>query len=312
MGSHVTSRIMNAARITVGMLGVVSVTAALADTEAARRTEESFIPSYNAGTLSYLWGSESDLKDFGGASMTLHEVGIGAVYPVWMTGESRFTAGIRYRYNHLDFAGANPFAEGALDLHRLQIPLSLWHSFHEDWKLWVALDPGLFTDFSGISDDDLALTALVVGAYEFADQWSLSFGGYYSRDLGEDRVLPVLGVIWRPNAHWNIAATFPRFRAAYAPDAVWVFEAGVRPGGSGWNYQNDAAGGQVDLEYKSWRATLGVERFLTARLPGRLHVYVETGLGFSQSLKLKRNNDELASSNLGETFTLSTGLRWRF
>jgi outer membrane receptor protein involved in Fe transport len=229
-----------------------------------------------------------------------------------MNDDSRLTAGVRYRYNRLDFSGSNPFASSDLDLHRVQIPVNFWHSFHEQWKLWAGLDPGLFTDFSGLSDDDFAVTALAVVAYEFAPQWSVSFGGYYSRDLGEDRLLPVLGVIWRPNPHWNVSATFPRLRVAYAPNPNWVFEAMVRPGGSGWNYRNDAAGEQLDLEYKSWRATLGVEHFLTDNLPGRLFGYLEGGVGFSQSLKLKRDNDELASSSLGETLTLSAGLRWRF
>jgi hypothetical protein len=295
--------------------GVWSAAATASEPEqsvSSRRTEESFIPSYSAGNLSYLWGSESDLEDVPGAAMSLHEVGVVAQYPLWMTDESRLTAGVRYRYNRLDFSGTNPFATGDLDLHRVQIPVNFWHSFHEQWKLWAGLDPGLFTDFSGLSDDDFALTALAVGAYEFAAAWSVSFGAYYSRDLGEDRLLPVLGVIWRPNPHWNISATFPRLRVAYAPNPDWIFEAMVRPGGSGWNYQNDAANEQLDLEYKSWRATLGVEHFLTDKLPGKLFGYAEAGLGFSQSLKLKRDGDELASSNVSETLTLSAGLRWRF
>jgi hypothetical protein len=131
--------------------------------------------------------------------MTLHELSAQAQYPVWMTERSRLTAGVRYRYNRLDFDGANPFADGDLDLHRLQIPVNFWHSFHEQWKLWAGAEPGLFTDFGHVNGDDFALTALAVGAYEFTPAWTVSFGGYYSRDLGEDQLLPVLGVIWRPN-----------------------------------------------------------------------------------------------------------------
>lgn len=292
-------------------IGCTAATAA-APSGGERRTEESFIPSYSAGTLGYLWGSESDLADAPGATMTLHELSAQAQYPVWMTEQSRLTAGVRYRYNALDFEGVNPFAEGDLDLHRLQIPVNFWHSFHEQWKLWAGAEPGLFTDFDHVDGDDFALTALVVGAYEFTPAWTLSFGGYYSRDLGEDQLLPVLGVIWRPNPHWNLSATFPRFRVAYAPSANWVFEALVRPGGSSWNYRHADRNEDLNLEYRSWRATLGVERLLTERLPGKLYGYFEAGLGFSQELTLTRDDDELESSDLDEILTLATGVRWRF
>ncbi len=294
------------------MAALLTAGSTAAQNSGERRTEESFIPSYSAGTLGYLWGSQSDLEDAPGAAMTLHEASAQAQYPLWMTDRSRLTAGVRYRYNRLDFSAPNPFAMGDLDLHRLQIPVNFWHSFHDQWKLWAGLEPGLFTDFGHLDADDFALTTLVVGAYEFASEWTVSFGGYYSRDLGEDRLLPVLGVIWRPNRHWNLSATFPRFRVAYAPDTNWVFEALVRPGGSGWNYRQTDANEDLNLEYRSWRATLGVERLLTERLPGRLYGYLEAGLGFSQSLKLMRDDDELDSSDLDETLTLATGVRWRF
>jgi hypothetical protein len=286
--------------------------AVAAQEPAPRRTEESFIPSYTAASVGYLWGSESDLERLPDASMTLHEASVSAQYPVWMAQRSRLTAGVRYRYTHLLFSGDNPFAAGGLDLHRLQVPVNFWHSFHEQWKLWAGIEPGLFTDFQQVDADDFALTALLVAAYEFHPRWTVSFGGYYSRDLGEDRLLPVLGVIWRPNPHWNVAATFPRFRVAYAPNPMWLFEGMIRPGGAGWNYSHAEAERDLDLEYRSWRASLGMERLLTARLPGSLHGYIEAGLGFSQNLKLKRNDSTLASVDLDESLILAAGLRWRF
>ena len=276
-----------------------------------RKTEESFIPSYNAGSVGYLWGSEADLQDAPGAAMKLHEARVQAHYP-WLQGERvRITGGISYRFTVLDFTGLNPFASGDLNLHRLQIPLNYWHSLGGPWKLWVGISPGLFTDFSEVTWDDVAVTALAVGAWEFHPEWSLSFGGYYSRDLGEDRLLPVLGFIWRPDPHWNVSATFPRLRVAYAPDTRWVFEAMVLPGGSGWNYRNPAAGEDLNLEYKSWRAVLGGERLLTDRLPGTLHGYAEVGIGFGQTLTLRRGGDELTATDLDGTLVVSLGLRWR-
>jgi hypothetical protein len=278
---------------------------------AERNTEESFIPNYSAANLYYSWGSRSDLTDVSGAGLQIQEAGVLAQYPVWRNESHRLTVGVRYRWNQFDFDAPTPFGGDTLDLHRVQIPVNYWHAFSENWKLWGGVEPGLFTDFKDVSGDDFAVTALAVAAWEFHADWSLSFGAYYSRDLGEDRVLPVLGVIWRPDVHWNISATFPRFRVAYAPNEDWVFEALVRPGGSGWNVRTDD-GRDLNLEYKSWRATLGFERLLARDLPGRLFGFVEAGLGFAQDLKLTEDGDEIDGSDLEETFTLSGGLRWRF
>lgn len=288
-----------------GLLGTLPRAAA------ERPTEESFIPNYNAASLHYLWGSATDLRDVTGASMSLQEAGVLAQYPLWQAEANRLTLGVRYRWNQLDFDAPTPFAAGDLDLHRVQIPVNYWHAFSDTWKLWGGVEPGLFTDFKAVSGDDFAVTALAVAAWEFHPEWSLSFGAYYSRDLGEDRALPVLGVIWRPSPHWNLSATFPRFRIAWAPDENWVVEGLVRPGGSAWNLRT-ADGRDLDIEYKSWRATLGVERLLSRDLLGRLYGFVEAGLGFGQDLKLTDDGDELAASDLDETFTASAGLRLRF
>jgi len=197
--------------------------------DTTRKTEESFIPSYVAANASYLWGSRADLKDYDGASMAQQEAGALAQYPVYQTERARLTVGLRYRWTRLEFEGVSPFRNQALDLHRVQIPLNYWRSLGEQWKLWAGVEPGFFTDFEAISDEDLAVTALAVVAYDWRPDWSVSFGAYYSRDLGEDRVLPVLGLIWRPNPHWNLAATFPRFRIAYAPSEDWILDLTVRP-----------------------------------------------------------------------------------
>ncbi len=279
--------------------------------ESGRKTEESFIPSYVAANVQYSWGSRTDLKDAGDASMGQQEAGALAQYPLYRSDRARFTVGVRYRWTQLDFDGNSPFGDEALDLHRVQIPLNYWRSLSDQWKLWAGIEPGFFTDFDAISDEDVAVTALAVAAYEWRPEWSVSFGAYYSRDLGEDRVLPVLGLIWRPSRHWNVAATFPRFRLAYAPNEDWVFDATVRPGGSGWNIRTDD-GQDLNLEYKSWRASFGIERLLSTDLLGKLSAFVEAGVGFAQDLKLKDGSDERYATDLGETATLSGGLRLRF
>jgi hypothetical protein len=277
---------------------------------AQRTTEESFIPSYSAASLHYLWGSRADLEAVPGSSMAQHEVGVLGQYPVFRSEDSRFTAGVRYRWNHFDFNGPGLLGENRLDLYRVQVPLNYWHSFNDQWKLWAGVEPGLFSDFESITTDDFTASALLVAAYEWRPEWSLSFGGYYSRDLGNDRLLPVLGVIWRPNPHWNLSATFPRFRIAYAPDERMFFDFTIRPGGSGWNIRT-RDGRDLDLEYKSWRISLGVERLMSERI-GKLYAFGEIGTGLGQELTLNHDGNEVFSTDMDAILTLSTGLRLRF
>jgi hypothetical protein len=289
----------------------LGATLTIAASAVARTTEESFIPSYNAASVHYLWGSSADLQNSPGSSLAQQEAGVLAQYPLFRSENSRLTTGVRFRWNGFDFDGASPVGTGMLDLYRLQVPVNYWHSIGEQWKLWAGVEPGLFTDFKAVSGDDFALTALAVAAYEWRPEWSLSLGAYYSRDLGEDQLLPVCGVIWRPNPHWNISATFPRFRVAYAPDVKWNFDLSLRPGGSGWNIRT-ADGQDRNLEYESWRVALGVERLITTDLFGKLCSFAEIGTGFAQKLKLKDGNTEIADSDLTEMLTLSLGLRLRF
>lgn len=277
---------------------------------AQRTTEESFIPSYNAGNFYYLWGSRTDLEDVRGSSLMQHEVGLLAQYPVLEVENGRLTAGLRFRWNLFDFDGPDVFGEDLLDLYRVQIPLNYWHELNDQWKIWAGLEPGVFSDFEDISGEDFTATALVVAAYEWRPAWTLSFGGYYSRDLGDDRLLPVLGVIWRPNPHWNVSATFPRFRVAYAPDETMNFDFTIRPGGSGWNIR--AGDRDVNLEYKSWRATLGMEKIVSQDLIGKIYAFGELGLGFGQDLTAEDDGHEIFVSDLEDMLTLSAGVRLRF
>jgi hypothetical protein len=126
--------------------------------------------------------------------------------PVFSNERSRLTAGVQWRWNGLDFEHSPTFSD-SLDLYRLQLPIDFWHSFDDRWKAWGRVEPGLFTDFENIDGDAFAVTVLALGSYQLTEQFSAAFGVYYSRDLGEDRVLPTLGVIWKPDPHWNVGLT---------------------------------------------------------------------------------------------------------
>jgi hypothetical protein len=274
-------------------------------------TEERFIPNYAAGDAYYLWSTRTDLESVTGATLQVQEAGFKAPVPVFSNDDSRVTAGVHLRWNGLDFEGAPTFSE-SLDLYRLQLPIDFWHSFDDHWKAWGRVEPGLFSDFENIDGDAFAVTVLALASYQFTPQFSVASGVYYSRDLGEDQLLPALGVIWKPNPHWNVGLTFPRASESYAPTSAWLFSAFVAPGGGGWSVTDSATGDNRRLNYKSWRAAIGAEFQFTKVGPAGLWVHLAGGYQFGQELEIKDGDSALLVTDLEDGQFVTGGIRLRF
>lgn len=281
-------------------------------TAEAERTEERFIPNYAAGEIYYLWVAPADLDATPGAGLQVHETAIKAPVPIWLAADTRITAGLHWRWNRLDFSGSPTFP-AALNLHRVQVPLDFWHSFNDRWKAWGRVEPGLFTDFDNVNHQALAVTVLALGSYQFTPEFSAAFGLYYSRDLGDDRLLPALGAIWKPNRHWNIGLTYPRASVSYAPDPTWLLNLSIAPGGAGWSLADPTTGADRRLNYENWRVTWAVEHEFVHVFPARLWVFGGIGLQFGQELELKDGNDvTLFTTELEAAPFVTAGVRLRF
>ena len=250
---------------------------------AQRTTEESFIPKYSIGGTYFTWNSEVDFSDEAG-SLQQAEAGIVANFPLYQTEGFRLTGGVSYRWNQLDFSGA-PGALGSqtFDLHRLDVPFNAWADLNDRWRLWIRAQPGIYSDFDDISSDDFILTSLALLSYQWSDATRIAFGGFYSKDLGEEKLLPAVGVIIEPNAYWYLAVTFPRLEVAYAPTEDWLFAGRALLSGAGWNISNPTGSGEdVDLNYKRLRAGLGVDH----RLSGPWWAYIDAGVQFGQEIEI--------------------------
>jgi hypothetical protein len=274
-------------------------------------TEERFIPNYAAGDAYYLWSTRTDLESVAGATVQVQEAGFKAPVPILSNERSRLTAGVQLRWNGLDFERSSTFGD-SIDLYRLQLPIDFWHSFNDRWKAWGRVEPGLFTDFENVDGDAFAVTVLALGSYQFKPQFSAAFGVYYSRDLGEDRVLPALGVIWKPNPHWNVGLTYPRASVSYAPTATWLFSAFAGPGGAGWSVTDSASGENQRLNYKSWRAAIGAEYQFAKVAPATIWAFLAVGYEFGQELELKDGDTTLLKTDLQDGQFVTGGIRLRF
>lgn len=275
---------------------------------AGELTEESFIPNYAVATSYLSWSGDADFSNTAGR-FSQQEAGFEANVPLIMKNGFRMTAGTQYRRNRFDFSGSpGPLGSKTFDLDRVDLPLNLWKDFNSQWKMWVRLQPGWNSDFGTVNSDDFVLTSLALLSYQWTDTTRVAFGGYYSRDLGEERLLPALGFIFEPDAHWSLALTFPRVELAYAPNKDVLFAARGLLSGAGWNIADPAGGpGDVDLNYKSIRVGLGVDR----RITGPWWAYLDVGLLLAQEIEITgapyQFQEDLDNSNY-----ITGGVKLRF
>ena len=272
------------------------------------RVEESFIPNYAVGNTYFTWTSDADFENVPG-SVSQSEFGIEANAPIIMRDSFRLTAGVKYRQNNFDFAGAPvPFGTTSLDLYRIDVPFNFWKDINQKWKMWIRLQPGWYSDFDNVNSDDFILTTLALLSYQWTDTTKVAFGAFYSRDLGEAKVLPAVGVIFEPDPHWSFALTFPRLEAVYAPNEDWLFTGRGLLNGAGWNISNPTgAGPDVDLEYKSLQAGIGVDR----RISGPWWAYVDGGVQFGQEIKLEGGGIPF-EQDLESSAFITGGIKVRF
>lgn len=275
---------------------------------AQERTEESFIPNYAVAGSYFSWGGESDVENGAGTFQNL-EYGAEANIPVFMREGFRMTAGVKYRHNTFDFSGAPlPFASTELDLQRIDIPINAWIDLGQRWKFWARLQPGWASDFNNLTSDDFTLSSLALLSYKWNATTKVAFGAYYSRDLGEERILPALGFIFEPGPQLSLALTFPRAQLVYAPSPDCLISSQVLLNGAGWNITDPAGGSEdVDLNYRAIRAGFGFDR----RLRGPVWGYVDGGFQFGQEIEMGEGANSV-KLELDPSPYATTGIKVRF
>lgn len=271
-------------------------------------TEEFFIPNFAVASAYYSWSADTDFSDTAG-SMGMEEAGVGADLPLFMGERLKVTAGFMYRWNQFDFSGApEPLASRTFDLHRLDIPFNVWADLSERWKLWLRLQPGLYSDFDNLDSEDFTLTSLAVLSYQWNEWLKVAFGAFYSRETGDARILPALGFIIEPDPHWSLALTFPRVELVYAPTPDWLLTARAVLSGGGWNISDPLGGAtDVDLNYQAVRLGLGVDR----RLVRNWWAYLEGGVQVAQEIEIQGAGYDFAT-DLDPNAYFATGVRLRF
>ena len=294
-------------------LSVVVLVASLASDSLSaegERTEESFIPNYAVASSYFSWNDDADFSR-GGGSLSQWEAGVEGNVPLWKNDRFRVTGGVRYRFNRLDFSAAPaPIGTSEFDLHRVDVPFNVWVDLNDRWNAWISLRPGFNSDFRSVDSDDFVLTALALASWEYSERLTIAFGAYYSRDLGEETVLPAAGFIWKPDPRWSVGLTVPRVQVTHAPTRDWLLTLQAMPDGGGWNIDDPSPGAgdrDVDLNYKAIEAAAVIER----RIDGPWWAYLSTGFQFAQEVELDDSAVKF-DEDLDENLSIEVGVKARF
>ncbi|MEN1681039.1 MAG: hypothetical protein AAGJ46_15735 [Planctomycetota bacterium] len=135
----------------------------------------------------------------------------------------------------------------------------------------LGIRTGVWTDFDKVNSDAVRVLGRGVAAIRFTPRAELMAGAVYL-DRERVKLLPVLGVRWRPSPDLHIEAVFPspvarkRLNTAGTTD-WWMFVAGEYGGGS-WVISEAPTG----FDYNDLRVSVGLEFETQSRVSGRFEV----------------------------------------
>jgi hypothetical protein len=153
-----------------------------------------------------------------------------------------------------------------------------------EWGLDFAVTPGAYSDFNQDSSKAFRLTAHGAAAWTWNEQTKIAFGAAYL-DMPDNNVIPIGGLIWKPNEDTSFELLFPHpkisrrvywggCRSGILPlqDEVqnWVYLAGEFSNDAWAIRQLDGTNSQVLL--RDYRLILGLERKHFGSLSYRLEV----------------------------------------
>jgi hypothetical protein len=251
--------------------------------------------SFPAATVAFGWLAPGGARGFGTADFDVHyswRVDRGFDQPFVIT------PGVGY---HL-WSGP-----GVLDIpprvYDLYLDLS-WRMVSRDRSgVTVGVTPGYYGDFSRLDSKAFQLTGWILGDWTVNDRWTLLGGLAYVRQL-KSNLLPVGGVVFRPQEDTRLELVFPRPRLARRlaiseSQETWGYVCGLFGGGA---WAVDAGGSNVLVRYSDLRLCLGVE-WLRANGGSSL---VELGYVFSRDISVENisfvSPNGTAMLQVGSTF----------
>jgi len=149
----------------------------------------------------------------------------------------------------------------------------------------LAVAPGYHADFQTSSSEAIRITGRGVGAWDWRENLKLVLGATYL-DRRDVQILPVAGLVWKPNddAVWELVFPQPRIAGRFCVEGVveyWAYISGELGGGQ-WAVERTTGTTDV-LTYRDIRVMIGLERKVQA--PYGFNGRVEIGYVFARELE---------------------------
>jgi hypothetical protein len=159
--------------------------------------------------------------------------------------------------------------------------LSDWFSFDLGFRT------GVWSDFEVINSNSVRFMGRGVGVMKFTPKFDFRLGVWYL-DRNEVKLLPVVGVLWRPTPEWDVFAVFPnpkiRKRFHNLGTSQWWWYVAGEYGGGRWSIKRDEGQGD-NIDINDLRLILGFEWETQTQLRG----HVEVGYVWDREILYTKN-----------------------
>jgi hypothetical protein len=255
--------------------------------------------------LRYTYDEDMDFSDQPG-SISLQEAEILVPLPQIHSDNFCLLADLYYRYYQLDAASSG--WTGELNLHTVRVPLQMvWKSTDSPWFLYALLQPGVSSDFNSFSSETFDLTASINLGYRFSPDLVVAGGVYYTRDYGDDIVLPSVGILWSPIDKLSFLLSAAGAVLTYECSDDWRLKLKALPYGGRWIVDHNSDRERIELA--GGKVGIDLERRIAKQ------AWISLGVGANVFTNLRVEDDRgraLVDQDLDPSLYVTGGLRWTF
>lgn len=169
----------------------------------------------------------------------------------------------------------------------------LWQEHWNDVLMTdLMLRPGLFTDFRTTPPQAFRLRGHAIGLVCLSPNLQLVGGVDYINRV-DIKLLPVAGVLWRPDEAARLHLVFPQPKLAVrittrGDNECWAYVAGEYGGGA-WTYKTQDES-HDEVEYSDYRLVFGVEFVRCGQMAP--HAQLELGYVFHRRIVLEKQSPD--------------------
>ncbi|GFO69133.1 hypothetical protein GMLC_27120 [Geomonas limicola] len=250
------------------------------------------------------WWPKSDSRDAGG-QVGLGEFRVKLGRSIKIERRFRFTPELSYTQVEVSAPAA---ARLPGSLYSTTLGLRLDHQLDQSLGYSAFIAPSIAGDYRAIGSDDVRVRLGVIGRFVSSQRLTLLAGLLYTPGYHVLPVLPIIGLVYRPDERWTISIAAPRPSVSYAVTPELKLNLNGEYNGTEYQLHQDSLGARV-VRYRDFRFTGGAEWNLADRLTGE----VAAGYAFYRKFlfyeQIGAGHPDLSIDN-GPFARASLNLRW--